>query len=139
MNPQIIVAGGGLIFNENNHLLMIFRRGFWDLPKGKLDEGETIEACAVREIQEETGLQEVALHKFIGITEHLYFDKYVNKEVIKQSHWYLMSTNGSQTLTPQTEEDITEICWVSKADLPNYLSKSYPGIVEIINQYLIAD
>ncbi len=136
MEKQIIVAGGGLVFNENDELLMIFRRGFWDLPKGKLDAGETIEACAVREIQEETGLQQMQLHQLIGITEHLYFDKYLNKEVIKQSHWYLMTTNSNQVLTPQTEEDITDIKWVAIADLSNYLTKSYPSIVEIVNRYL---
>lgn len=136
MVAQIIKAGGGLVFNEKDELLMIFRRGFWDLPKGKLDEGETIEACAVREIKEETGLQQVTLGKFIGITEHQYFDKFINKEAIKQSHWYAMTANGSQTLLPQTEEDITEIRWVSKQELPLLLSKSYPSIVEIVNKYL---
>lgn len=136
MVAQIIKAGGGLVFNEKDELLMIFRRGFWDLPKGKLDEGETIEACAVREIKEETGLQQVTLGKFIGITEHQYFDKFINKEATKQSHWYAMTANGSQTLLPQTEEDITEIRWVSKQELPLLLSKSYPSIVEIVNKYL---
>ena len=136
MEKQIIVAGGGLVFNERDELLMIFRRGFWDLPKGKLDTGETIKICAVREIQEETGLQQVQLHELIGITEHLYFDKYLSKNVIKQSHWYLMTTNSNQVLTPQTEEDITDIKWVAKADLSNYIAKSYPSIVEIINKHL---
>ena len=138
MEKLIIVAGGGLVFNENNELLMIFRRGFWDLPKGKLDEGETIETCAVREIKEETGLQQVQLHQLIGVTEHLYFDKYLGKEVIKQSHWYLMTTNSNQVLTPQTEEDITHIKWVAKNALSDYLAKSYPSIVEIINKYLMS-
>ncbi len=137
MEAQIIKAGGGLVFNEKNELLMIFRRGFWDLPKGKLDEGETIEACAVREIQEETGLQQVTLGKFIGITQHQYFDKYINKNAIKESHWYAMTTNSSEVLTPQTEEDITEIRWVSKSELPIYLVKSYPSIIEIITKYQI--
>jgi 8-oxo-dGTP pyrophosphatase MutT (NUDIX family) len=136
MEAQIIKAGGGLVFNEKDELLMIFRRGFWDLPKGKLDEGETIEACAVREIQEETGLQQVTLGKFIGITQHQYFDKYINKNAIKESHWYAMSTNSSEVLIPQTEEDITEIRWVSKSELPIYLTKSFPSIVEIITKYL---
>ena len=136
MEQQIITAGGGLVFNEKDELLMIFRRGSWDLPKGKLDAGETIEACAVREIKEETGLKEVVIGKFIGITKHNYFDKYIGKEVIKESHWYLMTSNSSNTLHPQTEEDITEIKWVSIADLQAYLGNSYPSIVEIITKYL---
>ena len=61
----IIEAAGGLVFNEKNELLMIFRRGFWDLPKGKVDEGETLEQCAVREVQEETGLQNIMLGDFL--------------------------------------------------------------------------
>lgn len=136
MEAQIIKAGGGLVFNEMDELLMIFRRGFWDLPKGKLDEGETIEACAIREIQEETGLQQVTLGKFIGITQHQYFDKYINKNAIKESHWFKMTTSSGEVLTPQTEEDITEIRWVNKTELPIYLAKSYPSIVEIVNKYL---
>lgn len=136
MEAQIIKAGGGLVFNEQDELLMIFRRGFWDLPKGKLDDGETIEACAVREIREETGLQQVSLGKFIGITRHQYFDRFINKEVIKESHWYAMAANSSQTLQPQTEEDITEIRWVNKTELPLLLAKSYPSIVEIVTKYL---
>lgn len=136
MEQQTIIAGGGLVFNEKKELLMIFRRGFWDLPKGKLDAGETIEACAIREIKEETGLQEVTLGEFIGITQHTYFDTYISKDVIKESHWYLMTSNSSNTLHPQTEEDITEIKWVSRADLQTYLADSYPSIVEIVNKYL---
>jgi 8-oxo-dGTP pyrophosphatase MutT (NUDIX family) len=136
MEAQIIKAGGGLVFNEKDDLLMIFRRGFWDLPKGKLDEGETIEACAVREIQEETGLQHVTLGKFIGITQHQYFDKFINKDAIKESHWYAMTANSSQVLQPQIEEDITEIRWVGKTELPLLLAKSYPSIVEIVTKYL---
>ncbi len=136
MEAQVIIAGGGLVFNEKDALLMIFRRGFWDLPKGKLDEGETIEACALREIQEETGLQQVILGKFIGITQHTYFDTYLDKHVIKESHWYKMTTNSSEVFIPQSEEDITEIRWVHKKELPLFLAKSYPSIVEIITKYI---
>ena len=61
MAKKTIIAAGGLVLNEKNELLMIFRRGFWDLPKGKVDEGETLEQCAVREVKEETGLQNIRL------------------------------------------------------------------------------
>lgn len=136
MEAQTIIAGGGLVFNEKDELLMIFRRGFWDLPKGKLDAGETIEACAIREVQEETGLQNIVLGKFIGITKHLYFDKYIGKNAIKESHWFAMTSNSNQILKPQTEEDITEITWVAKVNLPVYLAKSYTAIVEVVNKYV---
>jgi 8-oxo-dGTP pyrophosphatase MutT (NUDIX family) len=131
-----IIAAGGLVTNENDELLMIFRRGKWDLPKGKLDKGESIEACAVREVQEETGLQNITLQKFIGITEHEYFDTHINEEVIKESHWYAMKAAPGQQLTPQTEEDITEIEWVRKEILDIYLNNSYANIVDIVQKYL---
>ena len=76
-----IIAAGGLVLNEKNELLMIFRRNKWDLPKGKLDEGESIEACALREVKEETGLQKLKLEKFIDITFHDYADPYLDQQM----------------------------------------------------------
>jgi 8-oxo-dGTP pyrophosphatase MutT (NUDIX family) len=119
MNKPIIVAAGGLVQNPSKEVLLIFRRGFWDLPKGKLDEGETIEACAIREVEEETGLKQLILNHFITITTHEYFDKYLVKEVIKESHWYAMTIHDYQTGVPQTEEDITDMKWVSLKDISN--------------------
>ena len=135
MDKKRIIAAGGLVTNEKNDLLMIFRRGFWDLPKGKLDKGESIEACAVREVQEETGLSTIHLGKFITITQHEYFDTYLKEEVIKESHWYEMSIVGDPHLIPQTEEDITLIKWVPLKELPIYFTKTYPTIIEVINLF----
>ena len=138
MNKKRIIAAGGLVLNEKNELLLIFRRGYWDLPKGKLDEGETIEACAVREVQEETGLQEVTLGKFITITLHEYFDTFIKEDVIKESHWYQMNVKGNPPLIPQTEEDITLIKWVSRESLQDYLNNTYPNIIEVIRIFFSA-
>ncbi len=135
MDKKRIIAAGGLVFNEQNELLMIFRRGFWDLPKGKLDPGETIEACAVREVQEETGLTKIELGKFITITLHEYFDPFLKEEVIKESHWYHMKVKGNPPLTPQTEEDITLIKWVGGDLLPAYLTNTYANIIEVISLF----
>ena len=93
---KVIVAGGGLLLNEHHELLMIFRRGCWDLPKGKLDDGETIEACALREVEEETGVGNLLSGGLLGITRHQYFDPYIKEEVIKETHWYAMNVNGRQ-------------------------------------------
>ena len=120
--------------NDAGELLMIFRRGKWDLPKGKLDEGETILECAVREVQEETGLQQIEHGELIGITYHEYFDPYLKEEVIKESHWFAMRVRGEQTLIPQTEEDITEIKWVTGEGLEECLRNSYDNVVEIIGK-----
>ncbi len=135
MDKKRIIAAGGLVTNEKNNLLMIFRRGFWDLPKGKLDNGESIEACAIREVQEETGLSTIQLGKFITITFHEYFDIYLKEEVIKESHWYHMSIFGEPILIPQTEEDITQIKWVPFSELPKYFTNTYPNIIEVINLF----
>lgn len=135
MDKKRIIAAGGLVTNEKNEVLMIFRRGFWDLPKGKLDKGESIEACALREVQEETGLKTIHLGKFITITLHEYFDTYLNKEAIKESHWYHMSILGEPLLVPQTEEDITQIKWVPLKELPDHFAKTYSNIIDVINLF----
>ena len=128
---KVIRAGGGLLLNENHELLMIFRRGSWDLPKGKLDEGETMEACALREVEEETGVGNLLLGEMLGITRHQYFDPYIQEEVIKETHWYSMNVKGSPALIPQTEEDITDIRWVPLQEVSELLKNSFDTIREI--------
>jgi 8-oxo-dGTP pyrophosphatase MutT (NUDIX family) len=129
-----IIAAGGLILNDNNELLMIFRRNKWDLPKGKLDEGETIEACALREVKEETGLQNVKLENFLGLTFHEYFNTHTNEDVVKETHWFKMHAIADQPLIPQTEEDIEIIEWVAEKNINDKLSNSYPNIIEIVEK-----
>jgi 8-oxo-dGTP pyrophosphatase MutT (NUDIX family) len=127
---HLIKAGGGVVKNENGEILMMFRRGKWDLPKGKLDEGETIEACAKREVEEETGLKNLEIIKPLEITYHTY--NQFGKHNLKESHWYEMKTTGHEKLIPQTEEDITELIWVKKEDLKKYFSNTFPTIVEVL-------
>lgn len=130
-----IIAAGGLIVNEKNELLMIFRRKKWDLPKGKLDEGESIENCAIREVQEETGLTPEFDGGLIGLTYHDYFDKWSQEDVTKETHWFGMRVSGPQNPIPQAVEDITEIKWVQKNDLDKYLKASYPNVSDIIKKW----
>lgn len=132
--PKRIIAAGGLVLNDKKKLLMIFRRGKWDLPKGKLDKGESIEDCALREVKEETGLQKVRIENFIALTRHEYFNTYSNKDVIKETHWYEMYAPGNQTLIPQTEEDIEKIEWTAENEIQQKLKNSYPNIMEIIEK-----
>jgi 8-oxo-dGTP pyrophosphatase MutT (NUDIX family) len=131
-----IIAAGGIVLNPNNELLWIYRRGFWDLPKGKLDPNETIEACAIREVMEETGIADLELGALILTTTHQYHDTYLNTQVEKTTYWYAMSTDILQEGIPQTEEDIEAIAWVKKDALTPYLEKTYDTIKEVIEAYL---
>lgn len=128
-----IIAAGGIVENENKEILLIFRRGKWDLPKGKLDEGETIEECAVREVEEETGLRSIQQGELIEVTLHNYLEK--GTEIEKETYWYAMKVEGEQNLVAQTEEDIEDIKWVKESELPLYLSNTYNNIIDIIEKY----
>lgn len=131
-----IIAAGGIVVNPNKEILWIFRRGFWDLPKGKLDPNESIEACAIREVMEETGISNLVLGDLILTTIHQYHDTYLNTEVEKTTYWYQMTTDTIQEGVPQTEEDIEAIAWVKKADLAPYLAKTYENINQVMEVYL---
>ncbi|MGB3005859.1 MAG: NUDIX hydrolase [Chitinophagaceae bacterium] len=127
----VVMAAGGFVTNEKKEILLIFRRGKWDMPKGKLDKGETLEECAIREVEEETGLQNVKLTSPLAITYHTYHEG--TRFILKESHWYNMKVSGKQVLTPQIEEDIHEIKWVKKEDLKEYLDNSFPSIKDVLN------
>lgn len=127
---EVIQAAGGMVFNEHNEALFIFRRGKWDLPKGKLDEEETLEECAVREVEEETGLRDISLKGFMLTTYHTY-DEF-GTHILKESHWYRMEVKGGQNLIPQTEEQITEIRWVKKQGWDNLMENTFPSIKDVL-------
>lgn len=127
-----IEAGGGLVENEKGEWLFIFRREKWDLPKGKLDDGESIDACAIREVEEETGLHKVEIVGDLGKTWHAYHEN--GKFCLKQSTWYKMKVAGKQNLVPQTEEDITSIKWLTPDQLDDVLQNTYPSIKEVLNR-----
>jgi 8-oxo-dGTP pyrophosphatase MutT (NUDIX family) len=126
----VIQAAGGLVTNKNDEILMIFRRGKWDLPKGKLDKGETLEQCAVREVKEETGLQNISLQKALLTTFHTYHES--GKFILKESYWYTMTISDKQPLVPQAEEDIAEARWVKKTQLPELMNNTFPSIKDVL-------
>lgn len=126
----VIQAAGGLIMNDSNEILMIFRRGKWDLPKGKLDKGEKLEECAVREVREETGLQKIQLQSPLLITYHTYHEG--TKFILKESHWYTMLATGNEQLVPQTEEDIHEIKWAKQNEISKYLQNTFPSLSDVL-------
>jgi ADP-ribose pyrophosphatase YjhB (NUDIX family) len=128
----LITAGGGIVENDKNEVLFIFRRGKWDLPKGKLDEGETIEACSIREVKEETGLSEVSIIAFAGNTYHTYFEG--KKHVLKTTVWFHMKAPGEQVLIPQTEEDIEKMEWLDRSRWDRPFQNTFPAIKAILQE-----
>ncbi|OFY98745.1 MAG: hypothetical protein A3K10_01610 [Bacteroidetes bacterium RIFCSPLOWO2_12_FULL_31_6] len=127
---KLIKAAGGIVKNEKNEILFIFRRGKWDLPKGKLEKNETIKECAIREVEEECGISGLKILKELPSTYHTYFIK--EKPIIKRSYWFAMTVNGNQKLVPQTEEDITDIKWIKPNGLKKVLRNTYSSIEEVL-------
>lgn len=126
---KVVEAAGGYVENAAGELLLIFRRGSWDLPKGKIDPGESHSEAALREVTEETGIQNLELGQFLTTTFHTYEHK--GKRVLKPTYWYKMRTSDT-TLIPQTEEDIEQAIW-EKAD--DFLAKKpvvYASLMDVI-------
>ena len=128
-----IEAAGGIIQNENKEILFIFRRGKWDLPKGKIENNETPEICAAREIEEETGAKNLILKHKIGETYHIYEE---NKTMIlKTSHWFYFLSNEQQDTVAQTEEDITEVKWIQTRNIKEPMANTYQNIKDILSVF----
>lgn len=132
---KILEAAGGLVLNESNEMLFIYRRDFWDLPKGKIDEGEDPPTAAIREVQEETGIKNVSISKPVGETWHTYRTK-KGKRILKRTHWFLMTTTDTD-LTPQTEEDIEIAEWIEARAFLQSDRVAYKSINEIVEKYLV--
>jgi ADP-ribose pyrophosphatase YjhB (NUDIX family) len=125
-----IDAAGGVAYNETGDILVIFRRGKWDLPKGKLDDGEKIEECALREVSEETGLQQLTLDGKICDTYHIYTQK--KDQILKRTAWYKMKGSSTDKLMPQKDEGILEAKWIREKDLAPYAAGSYEAVREVL-------
>ncbi len=128
-----IEAAGGIVQNDKKEILFILRLGKWDLPKGKIEKGEKQEACAIREVMEETGVKDLHLKKKVGETYHVYNE--FGKHFLKISHWYHMTCSSKQQIVPQTEEHITEIKWVKTMDIKEPVKNTYPSIKNILNTF----
>lgn len=129
-NFKVIEASGGIVQNDKKEILFIYRLGRWDLPKGKIDKGEKEEACALREVTEETGVKGLQLKKKVGETYHVY-DEF-GKHFLKHTHWYHMICSSKQELVPQTEEHITELKWVKTLDIKEPMTNTYPSVKDIL-------
>lgn len=125
-------AGGGLVSNRRGDYLLISRNGLWDLPKGHQDPGEDIETTALREVCEETGIDDMELRELICMTDHCYRRNGIWH--LKHTWWFDMLHTDPNDLTPQREEDISKAAWVAKSSLPPYLTNTYPSIAEVFRE-----
>ena len=130
-----IDAAGGLV-TRKDELLFIKRFGKWDLPKGKVEKGESFEAAAVREVEEECG-EWASPKKIIATTYHTY--QFQGAMALKHSHWYQMETSFQGTPKPQLEEGITEVRWFGKNELPEVMANTYASIASLLQFWLSAD
>ncbi len=127
---KVIYAAGGLI-TQNNKFLFIFRLKKWDLPKGKLDMGESPEEAAIRECEEECGITKLTITSELDSTFHIYEHK--GGYAIKKTYWYNMSTLHDKALVPQTEESIEQVEWFDEKQIKELvLSNTYPAILDVI-------
>ena len=124
-NFKVVSAAGGLVTNSKKEILLIFRGDKWDLPKGRIEEGETIETAAVREVEEECGIYELTIQQKLITTYHFYYQK-GNK--LKETHWFLMQSDYNKKLTPQLEEGITKVGFYSEDQIKIKLKNSYGNI-----------
>ncbi len=128
---RMIKAAGGLVRNEEGSYLFIFRNGKWDLPKGKLERGESSRLAAVREVEEECGIHINSLKDKICNTYHIYE---MNKEqILKKTAWYRMDAVNQNELIPQLEEGITDVRWLAPGDFMMIRQNTYPLIRDLLN------
>jgi 8-oxo-dGTP pyrophosphatase MutT (NUDIX family) len=136
-----IDAAGGVVLNKNNDVLMIFRKGKWDLPKGKVETGESKRRAAIREVKEETGIKKLSVIQALKLypskqscTFHTYTQD--NIAYIKSTYWFLMKTKLDDPLIPQLSEDIVQAEWVSRDKLSDLLQDTYGSINDVIEAAL---
>ena len=123
---EIQEAAGGKVFNNKNQVLFILRFDKWDLPKGKLEKGETIEQCAIREVEEECGISNLSIKKQIETTYHIFQRK--DKTILKITYWFYMRTWFNGHLVPQTEEGIEEVVFKNDLEIKEALNNTYENI-----------
>ncbi|MGZ4056738.1 MAG: NUDIX hydrolase [Bacteroidia bacterium] len=129
---KIIEAAGGLVKNNNDQWLFIFRNGKWDLPKGKVEKNEAVKEAAIREVQEECGIKNLTIIKELPSSYHTYFID--GKAILKRTYWYEMICNKAGVLIPQLEEGITEVKWFSENELDEVNNNTYESVKEVMKE-----
>ena len=132
---KVIEAAGGVVKNQNGEILFIYRIGKWDLPKGKIEKGESLEQAALREVEEETGLKELILEEFLNNTFHIYTERNGEK-ILKTTYWFKMTYVGNSQPIPQKEEGISEVSWKNEEMINNEVIRmTFENIRLILDDY----
>ncbi len=131
-----VTAAGGVVQKRcTSQVLFIKRHGIWDLPKGKLDPGESLSHCALRELTEETGIKALLSKTPPYITMHIYQQS--DQWVLKTTHWYHMWASDHNRLMPATEEGITEACWGDEVFIESkVLPNTFPLVQAVLSHFL---
>ena len=127
-----VIAAGGKVFNQSGEVLFIYRNDKWDLPKGKAERRETIDKAAIREVEEETGVQGLSITKPLEMTYHIF--KRNGKHRIKVTYWFEMSTDYEGELLPQEKEGITKVQWLNADQMKIALANSYANIKLLVDE-----
>jgi ADP-ribose pyrophosphatase YjhB (NUDIX family) len=128
-----VQAAGGCVTDERRRLLAIHRLGVWDLPKGKVDEGEAVDAAALREVREECGLKKLELLRRLCETWHTYERR--GRQHLKRTDWYLMRGSNAEQLIAQEDEDISEVRWMDAAEMAALKASTYPSLRKVIDAW----
>lgn len=127
---DFVAAAGGIVKRKEKYLF-IKRLGMWDLPKGKIDEGESPEEAAIREIHEECGVLCEKVNELITITYHTY--AFEGRPTIKKTYWYALDYSGAKELTVQKEEGITKARWFDLKKIEEVRGETYPSIADVLD------
>lgn len=129
---KVVPAAGGLVKNNKNDILFIYRNNIWDLPKGRIEKNESIETAAIREVEEECSIFNLTIEKQLITTYHIYFQ---NKNKLKLTYWFLMNSNYDKPLIPQIEEGITKVEFIKEKSIDTILKESYANIRLVYDCY----
>ncbi|WP_438977081.1 NUDIX hydrolase [Polaribacter sp.] len=129
---KVVPAAGGLVKNNKNDILFIYRNNIWDLPKGRIEKNESIETAAIREVEEECSIFNLTIEKQLITTYHIYFQ---NKNKLKLTYWFLMNSNYDKPLIPQIEEGITKVEFIKEESIDTILKESYANIRLVYDYY----